>query len=164
MNKNERYSAKQLSQAHYFTGKPCKDGHIAKRRTVNGNCTVCEQKKNNNRYLSYIVSYVEKNKKTIRETATRWQKNNKGKVNSETAKRHAAKMLRMPKWLSTEQKQDIKDLYTMASELEKVFPWKQHVDHVVPLQGKTVSGLHVPWNLQIIPAVWNIAKGNRHID
>ena len=77
-------------------------------------------------------------------------------------KREANKNLRTPKWLTTEQLKEIEDFYLMAAQLETVFPWKQNVDHIVPLQGKTVSGLHVPWNLQILSAKANMEKGNKH--
>jgi hypothetical protein len=159
MVKNQRHFAKLSGLRHYSTGKPCKEGHVAQRRTSNGNCVECERIRNNERYSSYMVEYSAKNRQALRATATRWQQNNQGK---ETAKRHTAKMKRRPKWLSKQQLEEIKDFYVMAKELESIFPWKQHVDHVIPLQGKTVSGLHVPWNLQIIPASWNISKGNRY--
>jgi hypothetical protein len=158
---NKRKIALQQKSTLYFNGKPCKQRHIANRRAVNGACTVCENIKNHNRYETYYKNYVSQNKDKIKEISSNWQKNNKGKVNAVTAKRHASKMLRTPPWLSKEQSKEIKQFYMMAAELETVFPWKQCVDHIVPLQGKTVSGLHVPWNLQILSATANISKGNR---
>lgn len=161
MLKNKRKDALLSGDTYYFTGKACPKGHTVERRAINGACKTCEQIKNHTRYESYYKDYVAKNKDKIRSISSKWQKNNKGKANAVTAKRHAAKMQRTPPWLSKEQLNEIKDFYVMAAELEKVFPWKQCVDHIVPLQGKTVSGLHVPWNLQILPAKENISKGNR---
>lgn len=39
-----------------------------------------------------------------------------------------------------------------------------HVDHVIPLQGRTVSGLHVAGNLRVITASENVKKHNRYED
>ena len=59
-----------------------------------------------------------------------------------------------PKWLTDEQKQQILDAYTFR-------PRGYHVDHIIPLRGEGVCGLHVPWNLQWITAEENLKKGNK---
>ena len=160
-----RKDALDQGLTYYFTGKPCKKGHVALRRAINGCCVECEMQKNNDSTRKeYMRQYAEQNRNKLRETASRWQKNNKGKVNANTAERHTAKMQRKPKWLTKEDKQVIKSLYELAAIYKKECGIDCHVDHVVPLQGKTVSGLHVPWNLQILPAVDNIKKSNRFND
>lgn len=70
------------------------------------------------------------------------------------AKRRASKLKRTPKWLTSEQLKRIEQFYKEAQETN------QSVDHIVPLQGNIVSGLHVPWNLQILPLSENARKRN----
>lgn len=150
-------------KVYYFTGKPCAQGHIANRRTINGCCVVCEKEKNNSeKRKQYMAEYADKQRDKIREIATRWQKNNKGKVNAETAKRHASKMKRKPTWLSKEDKEWMKAIYQVAAMRNRESDILWHVDHIIPMQGATVSGLHVPWNLRVIPAKDNMTKGNRY--
>lgn len=83
---------------------------------------------------------------------------------SEASKRRAVKLNATPEWLDQEQHQEIKDFYWLAKDLTAVSGESYHVDHIVPLQGDNVCGLHVPWNLQILPADINLSKGNRYAD
>ena len=99
-----------------------------------------------------------------RELKKIWGKNNLDKVNAKSNKRRAKKLERIPRWIKDVFLKEIDEYYTMAKELEKVFPWKQHVDHIVPMNGKNVSGLHVPWNLQILSQKANQEKGNKHVE
>jgi transposase-like protein len=69
-------------------------------------------------------------------------------------RRRAALRRATPKWLSKADRRAIKHIYANR-------PIGYHVDHIEPLQGKDVCGLHVPWNLQYLPARRNICKGNR---
>lgn len=91
-----------------------------------------------------------------------WRSNNKHIVNFHSAKRHTDKKNRMPAWLTEEDKKIIQDMYQVASTLTKVTGHEWHVDHVIPLRGKNVSGLHVPYNLQVIPREENIKKHNNY--
>jgi hypothetical protein len=83
--------------------------------------------------------------------------------NASTAKRRSDKLKRTPVWLSKDELWLIREAYALAKQRTKMFGFTWHVDHVVPLRGRSVSGLHVPWNLQVIPAKANIAKGNKVI-
>lgn len=106
--------------------------------------------------------YREDNRAQIRVNAKKWRDTNKGKKNADTAKRWAAKMQRMPKWLTKDEKERMSCYYQLASMRTKESGYSWHVDHIVPMRGESVSGLHVPWNLRVIPAQENMNKGNRY--
>lgn len=75
-------------------------------------------------------------------------------------RRKAAKDMRTPSWLTEEHEFAISEIYELRKLRSEATGVEQHVDHIVPLRGKTVSGLHVPWNLQVIPASENLSKSN----
>ena len=95
--------------------------------------------------------------------ATRNRQKHPDAKNADTAKRRADKLQRTPWWLSKDELWLIREAYALAKQRTKMFGFTWHVDHVIPLRGQNVSGLHVPWNLQVIPARANIAKGNKVI-
>lgn len=68
---------------------------------------------------------------------------------------------RCPKWLDEAQHAQILEFYTKCAQLN-IGPLQYAVDHIVPLYGEKVSGLHVPWNLQILTRSENSSKGNRY--
>ena len=76
------------------------------------------------------------------------------------AKRRAAKREACPAWLSETQLLAIRAFYEEATRLTKNTGVAHEVDHIVPLQGRSVRGLHVPWNLQILEKTANISKYN----
>lgn len=116
---------------------------------------------NKEKFDKYYLKYRTKNKETVLKNQSKYKKNNKGKVNARTAARHAAKMQRTPKWLTSDEKWLIQEIYELASLRTKLTGVQWHVDHVVPMQGTTVSGLHCPENLQVIPSIANVSKNNK---
>lgn len=88
--------------------------------------------------------------------------NDKAPYVANAAKRRAMKLQATPRWLTDYDWEMIKWTYECAKIAEKHYGNSYHVDHIVPLQGKNVCGLHVPWNLQVISAKQNLTKGNRY--
>lgn len=66
-----------------------------------------------------------------------------------------------PNWLSELDELFIKEIYSLAVLRSKALSIDYHVDHIIPLHGKNVCGLHVPSNLQLLPASENLRK--RHL-
>lgn len=178
--------AKKQGLSKYFTGRPCKNGHIAARRVSGRQCVICAnaaartwaiQNPKRVKEISKKWSIANRNSETLR--AKEWRKNNpaayKKAVSSWRNKnaiyykaymafaanqRRIAKLKATPLWLNQNQQEQIFCRYRVAAmyTAEGLGVW--HVDHIVPLRGDDVCGLHVPWNLQVIPALANLRKGN----
>ena len=127
---------------------------------------------NNDRYRQRLRNYLDKpatqvaaRKRTIAWTRSNPERKkaadrafaeaNRALVTSYRAARRARVLQATPPWLTPEHWEQIRSVYTEARKLSVETGIPHDVDHIVPLRGKTVCGLHVPWNLRAIPKVQN---------
>lgn len=89
-----------------------------------------------------------------------YRSKNKAKVTAWAVTAQARRQKRVPSWLTQNDFLEFRAIYAMSKHLSQVTGTIWEVDHVVPLQGKNVSGLHVPVNLQIVPKSVNRNKRN----
>ena len=101
------------------------------------------------------------NLEQAKENGRRWNKNNPDKKQALNAKRNASKIQAIPKWANLKK---ISEFYTEAALMTKVTGEQHDVDHIIPLQGKTICGLHCEDNLQVILHVENCKKGNKILE
>jgi hypothetical protein len=90
-----------------------------------------------------------------------WSKTNRGIANALSKRYKLKKAKATPLWLTSEQLYNMQCTYKVAAQLSETSSQKWHVDHIMPIRGKDVCGLHVPWNLQLLPAKMNMQKGNK---
>jgi len=116
----------------------------------------------NSNYYAEHKEYFREYTKLNNHQQNEYRLKNMGRYAAWAAKRRNAKLLRTPKWVDSEELWLIEEAYDLAATRSKMTGIQWHVDHIIPLQGKTVSGLHVPENLQVIRAEENLRKGNRY--
>lgn len=162
-----RKQALQNGEKYYFTGKPCKQGHMCKRHVTAGcyECTLAYQKKfrqeNEEYWHNKNRRWNEKNKDAKKERDAEYRFNNSNvrkaqRLTYKVQKRQASKHhLTEFDIFVAEECQSL----AFQRTVETGFQW--HVDHMIPLRANKVSGLHNAFNLQVIPAVMNLAKRNR---
>jgi hypothetical protein len=112
-------------------------------------------------YAEYWSKYYQDNKEYYAAYSVEYRQTNRDKINANTAKRRATKLMATPTWLTKEEIDEIYEYYTCAQMFKLYTGQEYHVDHIVPLQGENVCGLHVPWNLQVISARENRIKSNK---
>jgi hypothetical protein len=109
-----------------------------------------------------IDKWREENRDQHNASNRNWNKNNKPLKAALQSKRRSAELQRTPKWLTEHDHKVIAAFYSVAAMLSRENGIPYHVDHIIPLQGRKVSGLHTPSNLQVIPAQENVKKSNKH--
>ena len=147
---DHREDKKAYDRAYYLANRDKKKRQLKEWRLAHPEE---RSKHDHNRYLSH--------KSHILSVSKRWKRSNPGKINAMAAKRRAALLKATPPWLSRSQWLEIENIYLEANRISRETRQPYHVDHVVPLQGKTVSGLHVPWNLQILTGHDNLTKSRK---
>jgi len=117
----------------------------------------------NGKVTEMVYSQSELGKKSRRAAIKRYEQTFIGYVNkyTATAKRRAARIQRTPAWLTDTDRERIKNEYKLAAILSKIERVRWTVDHIIPLQGDFVSGLHVPSNLKAMRFIENCSKGNK---
>lgn len=145
----------------------CKD--TSKKDDLRPSCKACAKevkreyyKNNKDKIKADVKAYSDANPEKLKETQKisnkKYRQSNPDIVNAKTAKRRSAKLNRTPAWADSEL---IKEFYTEAQRLTKETGIQYHVDHIIPLQNKDISGLHVENNLQVITATENLNKHNK---
>ena len=186
-----REEAKKTNSKYYFTGQPCKHGHIAIRKTK-GVCVEClkvEWAESNIKRAEYFKQYnrreevkdkknewYEANKEQVmdaaktrpievkREYQKAWKERNTTWVRADTKARRRKHREATPSWLTKKEKAEIRQLYQIAITMSKTTGEQYVVDHIIPLRGEDVCGLHVPWNLRVITQEENLKKSNKILD
>ena len=182
-----RADAKAVGAAYYFTGEPCKHGHIAPRKTK-GSCIEClkaEWRTAAETRAAYFKAYnkredvkerkhgwyQENREQVIAAASTRpqhvkreyqqaWKERNLVWIRADTKARRRKHRHATPAWLSRKQKSEIRQLYQIAITMTQTTGEQYVVDHIYPLRSDAVCGLHVPWNLRVVTQAENLRKSN----
>jgi len=147
----------KLALSQFYKDRTIKDGYRNKCKSCTNASHKVYAQKNKNQIYAKKLEWRSKNAEYLKKYHRNYKKDNRDKQTALQAKRRAVKLQATPSWANL---LDIERLYIVAAKVTKDTGVSHHVDHVVPLQGKNVCGLHVFNNLCIIPAKMNLQKGN----
>ena len=177
----EREQAIMEGRPRYFTGRPCRHGHIAERMTSNHTCVECDRVKSAESHVKFrasrltkqaerrslrlpgdraaIARWYRENTALSKSRASAWNKAHPWMSRASWARYNARKLQATPEWRNDAA---ITEIYRARDAAQELFGVSVHVDHIVPLDGGRVCGLHVETNLRLMPGPENSSKGNRY--
>lgn len=142
-----RKEALAQGSRHYFTGVPCRRGHLRERFSSSRVCLSCHNEHQK------VFAQTPKGREIHKISSRRWAKTKNGRTHRRVSgfRRRRRYRLATPQW------GDLNALVQFAANC----PEGHHVDHIIPLQGDAVCGLHLLENLQYLPAEENLSKQNK---
>jgi hypothetical protein len=165
-----RDEARKGRLVRYYTGEPCIHGHLAERLTRDGFCTQCKRI----RRAAYTAersaeenakraAYYQANRAAELARKARYNIEQRALRTATENMRRARKLQAVPPWFG-----ELDELVMDEASDLAFLRWEQtgidwHVDHMIPLQAKKASGLHVAANIQVIPQKLNSRKLNRMV-
>lgn len=163
-----RAQALEAGLTRYFTGKPCKHGHLCERITDNGTCVTCHYargkttySKTRERKIQHMREYRRDNWEKVKGIQYAWQAKNPGYGALRQANRR--KQAAVASVFAGDELNDLvfAEAFALAEIRRAVTGVSWHVDHMVPLRAKNACGLHCWTNIQVIPSRLNNVKHNR---
>lgn len=160
-----RNAAYEAGQTHYIEVEPCRNGHFGLRRVKDGQCQTCNR--------ASVKKWRSKTGyKTDPEYLRKWRAQNPDLLKIHEANRpehklklkrirNAERRRRISEVKCEKMKSEIMAFYIEAQRLTEETGIPHEVDHIIPINGKTMCGLHVPSNLRVITQEENRRKGNR---
>lgn len=189
--------ARARAMRHYFTGKPCRAGHVALRTVKSSRCIACHREgqalarrqpgaaerraeydrerfaanpdyfreksrayysENRERVNAQKRGYWAENRDRMAKARKTWAGQNAWRIRHLNSKRKKQIRLATPQWADLA---EIANVYRDAARLSSETGERYWVDHIVPLKGENVCGLHVHYNLRPLHWLKNIRKKNK---
>lgn len=182
-----RNEAKQNDLSTYFTGAPCKRGHVCERRTYNTCCVECGKlscrrynkqntekirqikqtyyQQNQDRYLEYSKEWYQQNRSHKKQYNGQYYQQNKEHLR-QYAKEYRHQNPGQYALYNERRTRYLKDCRPKWADQKAINffyecrPEGSHVDHIIPIIHPLICGLHVETNLQWLPAKVNLSKNN----
>ena len=120
---------------------------------LDGRCKTCA--------AEYKQTWATKNRDRTKAAKDKWKQKHRDKHLEQNKTNKMIRAQRIPKWVDADERWLINEAYSLARLRSKLFGFKWHVDHIIPLRNKNVCGLHTIMNLQVIPANDNLCKSNK---